>query len=151
MEPKQAKQENVSDDEKDDPIRDAFLKSVNVENTLNRGDELPFGYHNPSYPDGELTWFCGFDAEKRITCVFQAKQKDGTKHRECYYLKDMSEALHYRQELITNGWRKIIPPKIEFTMSDGKPMNRQHKRALTKKLKQDPQFLDKLFNNKDTF
>lgn len=91
------------------------MKDINieVESILNRpGDILPYGYYNPLL-EGKLTWICGEDEKGKITSVFC--HKDGDKvERQCRYLENINEAMKYRDELVKDGWGKIVPPKIEF-------------------------------------
>jgi hypothetical protein len=117
----------------------AFLSSINVESVVNReGDALPYAYYNPE-TSGKLTWMCGCDKEGKITSVFCFEKEDGSKDKKCAYLKDLAEAKYYRDQLSENGWKKLIPPKVELSMSgvDGsqKPLNRKQKRQLERFLK----------------
>ena len=108
-----------------------------IENVLNKDeDTLPFGLFNPD-TEGKLTWICGISQEGLITSVFCMDLGDH-KEKEVRNLKDIEEAKYYRNELISNGWKKLIPPKIEFTVGkDGKnaPLNRKQRRYLDKKIK----------------
>jgi hypothetical protein len=113
-------------------------QEANVENPLNKDDgTLPFGYYCPA-SEGKLVWICGEDGHRKITSVFVAQTPEGQK-KECSYLKDMTEARKYRDTLVNDGWKKLDPPKVEFTMPDengvSRPMNRQQKRALARKIK----------------
>lgn len=120
-------------------IDDSHLKSgeAEIENPLNQGDNLPFGYLNPE-TEGKLTWICNEDAQGRITSVFIYDTGSGT-DKKVAYLKDIKEAIDFRDELIRNGWTKLKAPEIQITYpgDDGKerPLNRKQRRALQRKLK----------------
>ena len=112
---------------------------VTIESILNREDgTLPFGLFNPQ-TEGKLTWICNYGTEGDIISVFCFDYGDHS-DRDVKILADLKEALYVRDTLIENGWKKLIPPKIEFTTSsaDGtpKPLNRKKKRYLGKKIKQ---------------
>jgi hypothetical protein len=113
-----------------------------VENTLNReGDVLPFGYFNPQ-TDGKLTWICGEgpvqkDVNVNIVSVFAMDLGDHTE-KQVKILDNMEQALFMRDELVKNGWKKLVPPKIEFTVTkngEQRPLNRRQKRDLAKKVR----------------
>lgn len=108
-----------------------------VENTLNTGEDLPFGYYNPD-TEGKLTWVCGYGPKGDIVSVFAFDHGNRTE-KQVKLLKDVQEARFFRDELIKNGWKKLIPPKINFTTTkdDGtkSEMNRAQKRALGRKMK----------------
>lgn len=110
---------------------------MTIENTLNKSDELPFGFYNPD-TDGKVTWVCNYGPKGDIISVFACDLGTRTDKRVAQ-LKDMKEALFCRDELIKNGWRPLIPPKINFTTTkeDGtkSEMNRSQRRALEKKMK----------------
>jgi hypothetical protein len=121
-----------------DAIANEFLKNAKVENLLNReGDQLPFGLYNPA-TEGKLIWMCGEDAEKRITSVFLYDFGD-RKEKACAYVENMEKAIYMRDELYKDGWKKIIPPEITFTMKndrgEDKPLTRKQRRYLAKKIK----------------
>ena len=114
-------------------------EGVTVENILNREDgSLPFGLFNPE-TEGKLTWICNYGTERDIISVFCFDHGDHS-DRDVKILTDLTEALYVRDTLIQHGWKKLIPPKIEFTISsdDGKqkPLNRKERRYLEKKIKQ---------------
>lgn len=141
--------ENKQQEKKEiqDQIKDAFINNFQVTSLLNRdGDILPFGYFNPK-SEGKIFWMCDYDQDRKITSIIQYDY-EGQKGRKIEYLENMEKALYYRDEFVKDGWKKIVPPKVEFTMEDGRPLNRQEKRFLAKKMKQDPNFLDKAFSNK---
>jgi hypothetical protein len=110
-----------------------------IENTLNiENDKLPFGYYNPE-TEGKVTWICNYGSDGKIVGVFSCDAGDH-QEKDVRYLDDMAQALFFRDELIKAGWRKIVPPKMNFTMTrnDGsasKELNRKQKRALEKKIK----------------
>lgn len=117
---------------------ESFLKNLKVENILNRdGDILPYGYFNPA-TEGRLNWMCGRDSTNKITSVFCFEHADGHREKSCKYLDTEIEAKHMRDELIKDGWNKIVPPKIEFTMPDDdgnqKPLNRTQRRAIIREM-----------------
>jgi hypothetical protein len=121
-----------------DNVMNTLLENVKAEPTLNReNDVLPYGYFNPD-TEGKLVWMCGEDADGKITSVFCFENENGRKEKSCKYLDTFEEAKNIRDELIKNNWRKLVPPKIEFTMPDKnnqqKPLNRAQKRYLAKKL-----------------
>ena len=120
-----------------DQLASTFLKGIKAECILNReGDILPYGYFNPE-TEGKLWWMCGEDEEKRITSVF-CFDNAGQREKACKYLNNLEEAKYMRDELIKNGWKKLVPPKLEFTMpgadSKQKPLNRKQKRHLANNL-----------------
>lgn len=121
---------------------------IQIENIVNReGDILPFAYYSPE-SQGKVTWNCGYDASQRITSVFCFK--DGVEtDKKSMYIENEVEAVKMRDELVKNGWKKLDPPKIEFTVPDDKggtrPLNRKEKRALER---MNPTKLQKLMNKK---
>jgi len=110
-----------------------------IENILNKDENnLPFGYYNPE-TDGKVTWICNTGSDGKIVGVFSCDCIDHTE-KDVRHLENMEQALFFRDELVKHGWRKLVPPKMNFTMSknDGTPskeMNRKQKRALEKKIK----------------
>lgn len=117
-----------------------------IENTLNVGDNLPYGMYNPD-TEGKLTWVCGLGPKGDVVSVFAFDHGDRTE-KQVKLLKDEDEARFFRDELVKNGWRKLIPPKINFTTTkdDGttSDMNRRQKRELARKMKT----ISKTVNNK---
>ena len=112
-------------------------KDVKIESILNREDDsLPYAYFNPEN-EGKLTWICNYDAEGKITSVFC--YDFGThKDRKIEYLPDMEKARYFREELIKNGWQKLVPPEVTFTFpgeKEPRKMNRKEKRFLQKQVK----------------
>jgi hypothetical protein len=110
-------------------------KDIIVESLLNRGDDLPYGYFHPG-TEGKLTWNCGYDAEGKITSVFCYDDLSG-KDKKCQFLDTMTEAKYIRDELVKDGWKKIIPPEVTFTFpgeSEPRKMTRKEKRFLKKKI-----------------
>lgn len=117
-----------------------------VENILNREDgTLPFGLYNPS-TEGKLTWICNYGTEGDIISVF-CMDLGGRNDRDVKILKDLDEAKYFYDELVKAGWRKLIPPKIEFTVSGEngkpKPFSRRERRHLAKKIKQASKYHEK--------
>lgn len=108
-----------------------------VESTLNKGDDLPFAMFNPD-TEGKVTWVCGYGPKGDVISVFACDLGTGTDKRVSQ-LKDLAEARFFRDELVKNGWKPIVPPKINFTTTkeDGtkSEMNRSQRRALEKKMK----------------
>lgn len=114
-----------------------------LEYAMNReGDVLPFGYFNPQ-TEGKLTWVCGEGPTEKgrkpdIVSVYAMDLGDHTE-KKVALLKDLAEACFVRDELIKNGWKKLVAPKIAFTVSGGDgrqaPLNRKQKRGLEKKIK----------------
>lgn len=133
-----------------------FIKAMKPHTSLNQGDELPFGYYNPD-TEGKTSWMCGPDHVGVITSVF-ANDDNGVKEkvvsqtftdsngREQPLTKE--EAINIRNVLIEHGWKKIIPPEVNFKFSDekdAKPLNRKKKRLLSKiitKMQKDNPFLE---------
>ena len=106
---------------------------LTIENTLNIDDEsLPFGFFNPE-TEGKLTWICNYGPDGDIVSVFSSGQD-----RDVKFLKDLDEAKYMRDELIKHGWRKLKPPKIEFTVTseDGsqRSVNRKERRYIDKQI-----------------
>ena len=116
-----------------------MTSDIKAECILNReGDVLPFGYYNPE-TDGKLTWVCNVDKDNKITSVFDFKNPDGTHEKQCNYLENADKAKYVRDELINNGWKKMVPPEVTFKFPGEKgerPLNRSEKRKLAKKIKQ---------------
>lgn len=111
-----------------------------IENTLNaEGDVLPFGYFDPS-TNGKLTWICseGRPRADRPPDIISVFMMDFGSHKEkkVTALENLEQARFFRDELVKNGWQKLIPPKIEFTMDgSNRPLNRKQKRKLEKTIK----------------
>lgn len=112
---------------------------ITIENSLNKDDNtLPFGLFNPD-TEGKLTWICNYGPDGNIISLFCYDHGDHT-DRDVRVLKDLEEAKYARDELVRNGWRKLIPPKIAFTVSsdNGKqrPFSRKERRYLDRKFRQ---------------
>lgn len=112
---------------------------LKVENLANRdGDLLPFALFSAE-SEGKCTWNCGYDPQGKVTSVFCFKEH-GKTERVVKVFDDLpdkdayQQALFFRNELLNNGWRKLQPPKIEFTVPDQKggnrPLTRKEKRKL---------------------
>lgn len=114
------------------------VSKTKVESLLNRdGDQLPYAYFHPE-SEGKLTWFCGEDAEGKITSVFCYDY--GThKDKKCQYLPSIEEAKKVRDTL-TGGnpaWQKLKAPEVTFSFpgeKDPRPLTRKEKRYLKKKV-----------------
>jgi hypothetical protein len=107
-----------------------------IENTLNATeDALPFGLYNPE-TEGKLTWVCGEGTENKIVSVFCMDLGDHTERQEAI-LDDLEQARYMRKELIANGWKKLVTPTVNFTVTSGgrsADMNRRQKRSLARKM-----------------
>ena len=115
------------------------FKSFKAESLLNRdGDILPFGLYHPDLKEN-LTWHCGEDKDGKITSVFVFTDEQKNKQKQCAYLENMKAALYHRDELVKDGWKKIIPPEVVFKFpgeKEERPLNRKEKRILKKKMEQ---------------
>ena len=125
--------------ENDAKVREAFTKGIKVENEYNReGDILPYGLVHPQ-AEGKLIWVCNYDQNKKIVSVFRFAD-DATSDKKCDYLANIERAKFFRDELKKEGWIPLVPPKVEFKMKDDKgvdkPLNREQRRFLEKKIKQ---------------
>jgi hypothetical protein len=102
---------------------------------------FPWAYFNPE-TEGQVTWNCGEDSEGKIVSIFSYNGGGDAsqKARECTYLKDFNEALHFKNTLVQAGWQPTKPPKIDFTIDDGKggqrPLNRKERRFFQRKIRQ---------------
>ncbi len=108
-----------------------------IDSILNRKDgELPFGYFEP-ISSGAVTWNCGYDVDMKITSVF-CYDTGVSKEKKIQYLPSLEKAKETRDILIQSGWLPIKPPEITIKYADGsdKPLNRNQKRQLAKKLKE---------------
>lgn len=96
-----------------------FLKNINVENPMNANDKKPpFGYFNPE-TEGKLIWLCNYDQDNKITQVYQLTDPNkSAPEKTVSYIDTVEEAIRIRDVLIANGWRKLVPPKITFTMDE---------------------------------
>lgn len=133
--------EDYSSDEESTHIEDKNKHpfGLKVENLANReGDLLPFALFSTE-SEGKCTWNCGYDPQGKVTSVFCYKD-NGKTERVVKVFDDLpdrdayKQALYFRNELMENGWRKLEPPKIEFTVPDKKggnrPLTRKEKRKL---------------------
>ena len=107
---------------------------LQLENAVNsNGDDLPFGYYEPT-TDGKVTWNCGYDKDGKITSVFCYREHDHVE-RKISYLNSVDDALFARKQLIDAGWNKIKPPEITFSFEGSKSeMTRAEKREFNKNL-----------------
>jgi hypothetical protein len=114
---------------------DSFKTLNQIENPFNKGDELPFAYFNPNIPEGQLTWICSTDTESKVVSVFS--YSNGVENeKKCSFITK-EEALNNRDVLIGDGWKQLVPPRINFTYNeDGKEktLDRKQKRLLKRKL-----------------
>jgi hypothetical protein len=119
---------------------EATSSGFTIENTLNGSDNsLPFGYFDPA-TNGKLTWICseGRPRADRPPDIISLFMMDLGSHKDkrVTVLENVDQARFFRDELVKNGWQKLIPPKIEFTMDGSdKPLNRKQKRKLEKTIK----------------
>lgn len=84
--------------------KEKFLDNIKTESPLNKEDgSLPYAYFKPDVKDGEeLVWFCGPDAEGRITSVFKFT-KHGIADKRPEYLPNENVADQIREELKKAG------------------------------------------------
>lgn len=124
-----SKDENNTDNAK-------LVGNIKIDHILNRDSgELPYAYYNPE-TEGKLIWLCAINEHKKIESVFEFMSGEHLQSDRCVKeLETMEDAKFMRDELIKNGWKIYVPPKIEITMPDGKPMNRKQKRILAKEIK----------------
>jgi len=133
-------QKGMSQDEPKKLDNASLLDKFAVDNFMNRpSGELPWGLFNPQ-TEGKLTWNCGNDAQGQIVEVYSYKDAStGQNEKRTNILKDMDEATYHKTELENNGWRKLVPPKIELTMPDEKgverPLTRAQRRYLERQIK----------------
>lgn len=120
-------------------MTESIFGNLKAESILNReGNILPFGLYNPE-TDGKLSWVCGEDKDNKITSVFDFCNSDGSHEKKCVYLENINQAIFCRDELVKAGWDKMVPPEIKFKFpgeDEDRPLNRQEKRILKKKLSQ---------------
>ena len=116
----------------------ALVNQTQVDVPMNKDDnELPFGLYNPE-TEGKVSWLCDYDQDHKITSVFAFDNGDQS-DRKVAYLGSIDEAKQTRDILLQNGWQKLKAPKVTFSypgQKEGKPMNRQQRKWLQKKLKQ---------------
>lgn len=116
---------------------------ISIECAMNReGDVLPYGYFNPE-TEGKLTWVCGEGPTEKgrkadIISVYAMDLGDHTE-KKISILESLDQAKFVRDELVRNGWKKLVAPTIAFTVSSENgskaPLNRQQKRDLGRKIK----------------
>ena len=111
---------------------------IKVESILNKEDDtLPYAYFQPE-SEGKMTWFCGEDAQGKITSVFC--YDFGThKDKKPQYLSDISAARQIRDTLVNMNppWQKLKAPEVTFTFPGEKTprsLTRKEKRFLRKKV-----------------
>jgi len=120
------------------------MDSVDLSDSFNNGDELPFAYSRPERAsEGKVTWICNYDQDHKITSVFMYSG-GGTPERQINYLT-MEEAIKTRDILIESGWQKTKLPEVRFKSADGDTLNRKDRRimekAIAKKNKRENPFL----------
>lgn len=110
---------------------------LKAESMLNReGDILPFGLYHPVLTE-RLTWVCGEDKDGKITSVFNFKDENKNNSKDCKYLDTVEQAIYHRDELVKEGWKKMVPPEVTFKFpgeKDARPLNRKEKRKINKKM-----------------
>jgi hypothetical protein len=127
---------------------ESFRKLNQIENPFNKGDELPFAYFNPNIPEGQLTWICSTDPDSKIVSVFSYNQGIET-DKQCSFITK-EQAINSRDELVKNGWKQLVPPRINFTYNeDGKEktLDRKQRRFLKRKIEK----LRESINHNPTF
>ena len=106
-----------------------------IESILNPSDDkLPFGYYCPDQ-GGKVKWIANYDQKGQLVSAFE--YEDGpNKQRKIGVHKNLDEVKDVRDQLVQAGWLKIKPPEITIKYEDGsdKPLNRDQKRFLAKKL-----------------
>lgn len=113
-----------------------FYDGIKIESSLNSTDDnLPFGYYHPDY-DGKVVWICDKDQDGRIIYVISRDHGDHKETSDPVVVKDMEQAITFRNMMIDQGWKKIKPPEITIKRPNGDstPLSRQEKRFLKKKL-----------------
>ena len=123
-----------------------LIKAMKPHVDLNQGDNLPFGFYHPE-SDGKTTWMCGPDHLGTITSVF-CNEENGNREKVVYQTVttprgsekniDIDEAKKIRDILISNGWKKIVPPEVRFKFKgddQAKPLNRRKKRLIRQYIK----------------
>lgn len=83
-------------------------------------NDLPFYYTyvSPHSVIPSLTWICDLDEDKKITAVYMNLQ---TNEKVVMYLKDMFEAISYRNQLIEQHWVAFTPPEPKITEDENAP------------------------------
>ena len=113
------------------------MTEIKAEPILNKEDDtLPYAYFHPEL-DGKLKWVCGEDQEGQITSVY-SMDTGIYKDKRCEYLPDIKKARWIREELLKDGWQKIIPPEVIFTFPGERKdqkLNRKQRRSLQRKIK----------------
>mgnify|MGYP007067076618 CR=1 FL=1 len=86
----------------------------------NKDDELPFSYYSPE-SGGYVIWNCGTDKHNKITSIFEYRKPGYETDRIIDYLSSLESAIFHRDELIKNGWKKVIKPTIQIHYSNSIP------------------------------
>ena len=113
-------------------VEKQILAVMNVDQTYNRGDELPMSYLCPA-SDGKVTWTCDLDQDRKITSVFSCSEdKD---NNQIAHLENMEAACKIRDELVVAGWISNRPPKMTFSFPEGeRALTSKEKKKLAKRL-----------------
>ena len=81
-------------------------------------EKFPWGYAHPT--EKGLKWVCSRDEDNNIISVFIYRHQNGSMEKQPQNLSsDVAKATYIRDELIKDGWYKIVKPKIEF-VEEGK-------------------------------
>lgn len=123
---------NTLTKETENALTEAVFESLQNNETSQSDDDLPFAYFHPEH-DGKLEWICDLDGEtNKIISVFSMKGQG----KQASELPNKEKAMFIRDELIANGWQKIIPPEIKYKYGEREiTLNRAQKRKLKKTIK----------------
>lgn len=133
--------ESYSDSESSDDSVIAPVSNVAIKTINDPDGTFPWSYYNPEAEkqNCQVTWTCGLDDKNNIVSVFSFTDARNNKDKQCSYLKDYDEAVHYKNTLIADKWLPAKPPDVQFTVSDGKggqrPINRKEKRYVERQLR----------------
>lgn len=121
----------MEDRDVEEQFVNSFVDKAEISEQLNVADTLPFAYHHPT--EHKIYWMCNFDARDRIIGVFGCQ---GESDKQINEFKDMSEAIHYRDVLISEGWKPIETPNITFSYPNmpDRHLTRKEKRKVGRKL-----------------
>jgi hypothetical protein len=88
-----------------------------LESTLNIGEDPPYGLFKTGIED-ELSWHCNYTEEgNHLTGVYRFKSKsDGKLEYVEQTYNTIADAKFVRGELLNEGWQKIKPPKVNYTI-----------------------------------
>lgn len=81
----------------------------------NKGDTLPFGYFHPQ-SEGQIFWICNYNKDNKIISVFANNNypKNDPQHQIVQELKDLNEAIFFRDALVKDDWQELKQPKKTF-------------------------------------